>query len=137
MLKRPVLIGSAFLSATLLLLGAGSAAAETASPSAATPKVTLTLVRTGYDYRWEYRVRVRIRPAGPAKVRSTRRVVATALMSAPGHVMSAGPVRLSTRGAGLYEAKVAFYMPGDWKIAIAVSGGTAAAATTRFDVVLK
>ncbi len=134
MLQRLALIGSALLSAAFLLLGA---LAETASPSAAKPKVTLALARTGYDYRWEYRVRVRIRPAGPAKARSSRQVVATGSMSAPGHVMSAGPVRLSARGVGLYEAKVAFYMPGEWKIAISISGGAVAPATASFDVVLK
>jgi hypothetical protein len=111
--------------AVVLLAGLAAFAAGSAR-AAGTPRVSLSLTRTGYAYRWEYQLRVRVRPAASTGSSPNLRVVATGSMSAPGHQMSAGPVRLAKRGAVLYEAKLAFYMPGEWRISIGVSRSGAA-----------
>jgi hypothetical protein len=58
-------------------------------------------------------------------------------MDAPGHHMEQGPSRLQDRGAGAYQGRVAFYMPGPWRILVSVRGAKIAHSVTRFEVVLK
>ena len=93
--------------------------------------------RTGFEYRWEYNFRVRIRDRATGSALSGLRVLATGFMSAPGHTMQTVPVRVRDEGAGAYSAKVAFYMPGNWRVRVSVRGAAVLPALASFRVILQ
>ena len=120
----------------LVLVPAGDAA-TTADAARARAKVTFELgARTGFEYRWEYTIRVRIKDRTTGSALTGLRVLATGKMSAPGHQMQTVPVRVRDEGAGAYAEKVAFYMPGEWRVRVSVRGASVLPALASFRVVL-
>jgi hypothetical protein len=120
----------------LVLVPAGDAA-TTANAARARAKVTFELgARTGFEYRWEYTFRVRIKDRTTGSALSGLRVLATGKMNVPGHEMQTVPVRVQDEGGGLYAAKIAFYMPGEWRVRVTVRGATVLPALASFRVVL-
>jgi YtkA-like protein len=137
LLVSVITLASSVSAAAALSGAAANSAAPTRDAVPAAPKVTLLLTRTGPPNRWEYRLSVRVRAGGTGRQLSGLQVEADGVMHAPGHHMNAGPSRLQDRGAGLYQSRVAFYMPGPWRILVSVTGARVVPSVTRFDVVLK
>jgi YtkA-like len=127
----------------LASMACATAAASACVPSLAhdsapvEPRVTLELTRAGFEYRWEYRVSAQVHARENRRPLSGLRIVARGTMDAPGHHMTAGPTRLRGRGRGVYDARVAFYMPGEWRITVTVAGRGVASSTMSFDLTLK
>jgi YtkA-like len=139
MLRSTRISSLAALSCIAGLLLVPAAQARSAQDAAKTrAKVTFELgARTGYEYRWEFGVAVRVRARATGKPIPNLKVAAAGRMDLPGHHMATGSVPLRYVGGGVYRAKVAFYMPGEWRVLVSVKGAKVVSSVTPFEILLK
>jgi hypothetical protein len=91
--------------------------------------------RTGFDYRWEYNIVAGVHGLAGQPL-SNLHVVAHGEMHQPGHAMRTVPVVFRSQGDGTYTGKLAFYMPGNWFVVVAVDGGNVRPSLSSFAVFL-
>jgi hypothetical protein len=115
-----------------LFLPALAAAAVVAGPAQAAVAPAVHVSATGVGYAKTVTVRV----AAPGSGKPVRHAVvrASATMRAPGHFMSARPVRLVERAPGVYRGTLRFVMLGQWVIRVEVAAPSRPAVTSRLTI---
>ena len=117
-----------------------ASAVARSAPEARAPvraKVKLELgERTGYEYQWEFGIMVHVTARTTGRPLARLHVVATGKMSVPGHSMQTPPTALRAAGPGIYVGKLAFYMPGDWRIVVSAKGASVVPSVTTFSIFL-
>lgn len=91
--------------------------------------------RTGFDYRCEYNIVASVHGLGGQPL-SNLHVVVHGEMHQPGHAMRTVPAEFRSQGDGTYAGKLAFYMPGNWIVVVAVDGGNVRPSQHAFAVFL-